>query len=94
MNKTVYILGAGFSMDSGAPSQAKLLQAVFDLKKEYAKKQKSKVHDWLKKVETFLDEGLFIKKSEMTDYSLEDIYTPIDKSLLEATSFANTLQLN
>ncbi|MHA7609755.1 hypothetical protein ACV0BM_012980 [Elizabethkingia meningoseptica] len=32
MNKTVYILGAGFSMDAGAPSKANLVKAIFELR--------------------------------------------------------------
>lgn len=31
MNKTVYILGAGFSMDAGAPSQEKLVEKIFEI---------------------------------------------------------------
>jgi hypothetical protein len=44
MSKTVYILGAGFSMDADAPSQAKLLEAIFDLTNKYSKKPKSQIH--------------------------------------------------
>lgn len=87
MSKTVYILGAGFSMDAGAPSQARLLEAIFDLPNEYSKKPKSIIHNWVQEVDKFLKEALYVTEAEKKYYTLEDIYTPIDKSLLEATSF-------
>jgi len=31
MSKTVYILGAGFSIEAGAPSQENLIKTIFEL---------------------------------------------------------------
>lgn len=87
MNKTVYILGAGFSMNSGAPSQAEILSAIYDLKNEFASKENSKVHEWIEKLDLFLKGALFVTDEEKKSYTLEDIYTPIDRSILEAISF-------
>jgi hypothetical protein len=34
--KTVYIVGAGFSMDFGAPSQSEIVKEIFKLKESYS----------------------------------------------------------
>ncbi|RNI32828.1 hypothetical protein EFY79_19750 [Hanamia caeni] len=84
-NKTVYILGAGFSMDSGAPSQAQIIQKIYQLKESF--KKNSKARPWLKKMDSFLTDQLRVSDDQKAFYSLEDIYTPIDKSLVEMESF-------
>ena len=70
--KTVYILGAGFSMPAGAPSQAELLNIALG----------GDSHDGLqekrKNVQAFLDTGLNVKADKVT---LEDVYTPIDRCI-------------
>ena len=92
MNKTVYILGAGFSMDAGAPSQANLVKAIFELRNNdsYSKtKQQPLIHKWIDELDKFLKEGLCVSDEEKTYYTLEDIYTPIDKCISENISFRN-----
>lgn len=90
MNKTVYILGAGFSMDAGAPSQAKIVEAIYSLKQKYkGKKYSTKVNEWIQSFDTFLKEALCISDDEKFNYSLEDIYTPIDRSLYDNISYRN-----
>jgi len=84
-NKTVYVLGAGFSMDAGAPSQAEIVEAILDLKTVYGTKKK--VHNWVDKFEDFLRNYLYVQGDERKYYALEDIYTPIDKSIAEGISF-------
>jgi hypothetical protein len=86
-NKTVYILGAGFSMDAGAPSQAEIVQSILELKTIYSTKKK--VHKWVDEFENFLSSFLLVKDAERNNYALEDIYTPIDKSISEGISFRN-----
>lgn len=86
-NKTVYILGAGFSMDSGAPSQSAIIEEIFALKKAYKRKYKTTVHNWVDKFDKFLKDSLQVDEENKYWYSLEDIYTPIDKSISEGTSF-------
>lgn len=86
-SKTVYILGAGFSMDSGAPSQAKLVKEIYDLKGKFSRTQNEKIDSWLKVFDDFLSNGLNISELEKNYYSLEDVYTPIDKCINENNSF-------
>jgi len=85
--KTVYVLGAGFSMDAGAPSQGDLIKEIFELKKVYTRSHKATVINWISTLETFLQKALLVSKTEMQWYTLEDIYTPIDKSIKEGSSF-------
>jgi len=87
MNKTVYITGAGFSINSGAPSQEKLLEAIFALRHVYSSKKNSSVNSWLNDLEKFMTEGLRVSNEKRDKYALEDIYTPIDKAILESSSF-------
>jgi NAD-dependent SIR2 family protein deacetylase len=86
-DKTVYILGAGFSMDSGAPSQAAIIQEIFELRNAYPTKYRTTVHDWVDQFDSFLKDSLLVDEANKNWYSLEDVYTPIDKSISEGTSF-------
>ncbi|MBK9636718.1 MAG: hypothetical protein IPO63_02475 [Bacteroidetes bacterium] len=87
--KTVYILGAGFSMEFGAPSQSNLLKAIFNLRQHPIYGNKKQIEEWLYELNTFLLKGLHVTDEQIVHYSLEDIYTPIDKSILEFISFRN-----
>ncbi|SMG13000.1 SIR2 family protein [Sphingobacterium psychroaquaticum] len=89
MNKTVYVLGAGFSMDAGAPSQANLVKAIYDLKgnKKYSSKRLSFINKWIEEFDNFLKNGLCVSDEERFYYTLEDVYTPIDKCISENASF-------
>jgi hypothetical protein len=72
MEKTVYILGAGFSMPAGAPSQAALMRIVFAMKLE--KDLSARRRNILK----FLKDALNVDEKRVT---LEDVYTPIDRCI-------------
>lgn len=85
--KTVYILGAGFSMNAGAPSQGQLIKEIYKLKKTYTKSSQAIVQKWVDKFDDFLKNTLHISVNEINNYTLEDIYTPIDKSISENISF-------
>ncbi len=85
--KTVFILGAGFSMESGAPSQARIIEKIFELKHVYPIKGQRKVHIWIDEFDEFLTKSLLIKDDEKCSYSLEDVFTPIDRSIAESISF-------
>lgn len=92
-SKTVYILGAGFSMDAGAPSQAKLVSEIYDLRGKFTVSQNKKIEIWLKEFDKFLSNGLNVSTAEKNYYTLEDVYTPIDKCINESISFkAYTVQ--
>lgn len=86
--KTVYILGAGFSIDAGAPSQFGIIEEIYKLKSAYKKhKQEKKINEWVDKFDKFLRLSLRVSDDQKFWYALEDIYTPIDKSIKEGTSF-------
>jgi NAD-dependent SIR2 family protein deacetylase len=77
-------------MDAGAPSQAKIVEAIYSLKQKYnGKKYSTKVNDWIESFDLFLKEALCISDEEKFNYSLEDIYTPIDRSLYDNISYRN-----
>jgi NAD-dependent SIR2 family protein deacetylase len=76
-SKTVYVLGAGFSMDAGAPSQAGVMDRIWKLTSpQTAVKKKER----LKK---FLENVLNVDPGKV---SLEDIYTPIDRCLTDGAA--------
>src|ERR1043165_48387 len=85
--KTVYIIGAGFSMSAGAPSQSAIISEIFELEKVDFNRNTSKVKNWIKEFREFLEESLFLTPDERDYYTLEDIYTPIDRSIAEGISF-------
>lgn len=87
--KTVYILGAGFSMNSGAPSQSSLIEEIYKLKKTYVKKSHLSVNNWIDRFDKFLKETLYVTETQIKFYTLEDIFTTIDRSILENISFRN-----
>ena len=87
-NKTVYVLGAGFSMAAGAPSQIEIVKAIYDLKKNKEKpSKKDKILEWIGTFDSFLVHQLRVSEGEKEWYSLEDIYTPIDRSISDNSSF-------
>lgn len=94
MSKTVFILGAGFSMDAGAPSQANLLKAIFELSGEHKSKPNSPVHTWIGKLDLFMKNALYVSEQEKCYYTLEDIYTPIDKCIVDFISFRDYTPLD
>lgn len=86
MNKTVYILGAGFSIEANAPSQEKLIEKIF----EVAENDPFVFNDGaLDRFETFLRTTLNIPDNRFKEIPLEDIFTPLDKCLLNNISFRN-----
>ncbi|WP_226390264.1 hypothetical protein [Penaeicola halotolerans] len=85
--KTVYILGAGFSMNAGAPSQGQLIKEIYKLKTTYTKSSKAKVQEWVDKFDDFLKNSLMVSENEINNYTLEDIYTPLDKCISENIPF-------
>ena len=85
-NKTVYILGAGFSVGAGAPSQANLIREIFKLNNENPSTFRSgKIEEFQK----FLLETMHLPETMHESVPLEDIYTPIDSCIINNTSFRN-----
>lgn len=85
-NKTVYILGAGFSIDAGAPLQSKIVDDIFKL---YSEKSFLFSEEKILKFENFLTNTLFIDKDEHSKIPLEDIFTPLDRCIYDNISFRN-----
>lgn len=85
-NKTVYILGAGFSIEAGAPSQEKLVSEIFEVNETDPDFFQAET---INKFQKFLSETLLLKASQFNSVALEDIFTPLDKCLQENISFRN-----
>jgi len=83
--KTVYILGAGFSMGAGAPSQAAIIKEAFKAHKRQPEWMNRGNH--FDSFESFLRDQLNIPKSMYKDVELEDIFTPIDRCISENAHF-------
>lgn len=82
--KTVYILGAGFSVEAGAPTQAKIIREAFRLHNSSVD-----CYDDAKFLEFtgFLKDQLNISEDRFDTVDLEDIFTPLDRCLSENFQF-------
>lgn len=82
--KTVYILGAGFSVDAGAPTQAAIIQEAFNLwKTDPNQFDRDRFDEFTK----FLKEQLSTSEDNFSKIDLEDIFTPLDRCLAENSQF-------
>jgi hypothetical protein len=77
--KTLFILGAGFSMDAGGPAQAQILKKILGMSNESVDSAKTRFIN-------FSLEHLGISEHRLSTVSLEDIYTPIDRCLADGSS--------
>jgi hypothetical protein len=75
--KTVYILGAGFSIPAGGPTQESLMNEIWALQSD------PDTDSHKKEFEDFLRNNLYVDPLKV---SLEDIYTPIDRCLSDNIS--------
>ena len=82
--KTVYVLGAGFSVDAGAPMQAAIIGEAFRLHKINDQNFDDKRFD---EFTSFIREQLNVSKDHFADIDLEDIFTPLDRCLSESSQF-------
>ncbi|HEV7404748.1 MAG TPA: hypothetical protein VGO11_17535 [Chthoniobacteraceae bacterium] len=82
LKKTVYILGAGFSNPAGGPDQSRLMKLIFDLPELNPQTKSAK-----KAFRSFLVEVMRLDPMTMSAFSLEDIYTPIDRCLADNVPF-------
>lgn len=81
VEKTVYILGAGFSAPAGGPDQAKLIERIFKLPDTDAT-----IRDAKEALEDFLVNIMCVDIAKKSEVNLEDIYTPIDRCLADGVS--------
>jgi len=89
-NKTIFFLGAGFSKDAGAPLQSEILDKIstFDadkLIKDHPGRynEVDKIRD-LERLKCFINENFL---AEINNAELEDIYTPVDRCIIDGVSF-------
>ncbi len=86
MSKTVFVLGAGFSLGAGAPPQDKLVEKIFELHKKDPFLYEPNSVEYF---QTFLRDTLNIPDNSHNKVPLEDIFTPLDRCLLDNLSFRN-----
>jgi hypothetical protein len=82
--KTVYVLGAGFSVDAGAPTQAAIIREAFRI---YQKSPNCYNESKFSEFTGFLKDQLNISQDEFASVDLEDIFTPLDRCLGESSQF-------
>ena len=85
--KTVYVLGAGFSVPAGGPNQAELLKHILS-----TKPKDKRTADCLTAIRAFLEQTLNVDIDKAGDLPLEDIYTPIDRCLNDGISLRGKTQ--
>lgn len=74
--KTVYILGAGFSIPAGGPPQKDLMPRVAKLMQD---------ERW-SVFRRFLEDAFGVSTTNAGEFSLEDIYTPIDRCVSDGVA--------
>lgn len=82
--KTVYILGAGFSVDAGAPTQAAIIHEAFRL---HNSEPQNFDEDRFGEFTNFIKDQLNVAEGNFADTNLEDIFTPLDRCLSESSQF-------
>lgn len=81
--KTVYILGAGFSMDAGAPSQAQIMTEALDILENRNDLGNEKSYKRFEAFKNLLINTMYFSEEQLCDVILEDIFTPLDRCLSE-----------
>ncbi|MGJ7033791.1 hypothetical protein [Niabella hirudinis] len=85
-NKTVFVVGAGFSVEANAPSQEKLVKKIFDVHNSNPEVFKeNKIREFVE----FLNDTLCIPTELQETIPLEDIFTPLDSCIANNTTFKN-----
>jgi len=82
--KTVYILGAGFSVEAGAPTQAAIIREAFRL---HTESPELFIQERFHIFTTFIRDQLNISDESFSSIDLEDIFTPLDRCLSENSQF-------
>jgi len=85
-NKTVYILGAGFAVEAGAPIQEKLISEIFKVNEKAPHVFRD---DSIAQFKNFLTNTLNIGERWHNTIPLEDIFTPLDSCIANNLSFRN-----
>ena len=84
MSKTVYIIGAGFSADAGAPLQRDLVGRVFSLDIADLPRPEALYFDECRiAFRQFLENDLCIAEDCFSSVTLENVYTPLDRCIID-----------
>lgn len=83
-NKTVFLLGAGFSCPAGLPPQNAIVRKILEL---HDKKSDLFDDNAVESFKQFLEEVLLIPPKDHENIPLEDVFTPLDRSMLDNITF-------
>lgn len=90
MDKTVFVLGAGFSKNENAPLQAEIIKEIFSIDtRDLMPGMRQIFTRYRNDFKRFLSDNLFIDEQHFGDQRLEDIYTPIDRCIIDNLAFRN-----
>ncbi|HBS86416.1 MAG: hypothetical protein A2W91_19575 [Bacteroidetes bacterium GWF2_38_335] len=87
MDKTIYILGAGFSKPANAPIQSEIIDEILKLRGGHFEGKDNIIKGYLDEFEKFLSEDLYIDSKDFKGVALEDVFTPIDRCIIDGISF-------
>ena len=90
MSKTVYILGAGFSVSAGLPTQFDLTKEIFNPQFSDSEKYTSEQYGLFETQKKLLDLlRLDFGIDGQSEYilTLEDIYTALDRCIVENSNY-------
>ncbi len=88
MSKTAYVIGAGFSVGVGAPSQSNLINSAFALDTaQLPEHERTTFEQYRSEFEEFLSEDLCTDKQNFNSVTLENVFTPLDRCIIDNTSF-------
>ena len=88
MGKTVYILGAGFSKSAGAPLQSEIIRDIYSVQRHDLNDldYKDLFFEYREVLSYILSEIFYAKPEQYADFPLEDIFTSIDKCIIDNIS--------
>lgn len=90
MDKTVFVLGAGFSKNENAPLQSEIIKEIFKIKSRELVPDFRQIYTWYRDdFKRFLSDTMFIDEAHFGSLRLEDIYTPIDRCIIDNLAFRN-----
>ncbi|WP_461099305.1 hypothetical protein [Telluribacter humicola] len=85
-DKTVYIVGAGFSKEASAPAQEDLVKKIFEIDRDHPQEFED---NSVQKFRAFLTNVLLVPRKLHDSIPLEDIFTPLDRCIADNVSFRN-----
>lgn len=87
MSKTLYFLGAGFSKNAGGPIQNEIIKTLLSKDFQHSYSGNKTIMKSLLQFREFLSKELYIPEKDFEKIALEDLFTPIDRCLVDGKSF-------